>query len=93
MTQTDITLVVLIVLCLILLDYSGIRVWDSMSAEAELTTEWNLLEQQAAGSDCQKQPGCEGANWKLTLQAKKSDVSQPLAAAREELRLRRTTWR
>ena len=86
MTQNDITLVVLIVLCLVLLDYSGMRIWDSVSAETELTAEWNLLEQQAAGSDCQKEPGCGSATWKLTLQAKKSDVSKALAAVRHDKR-------
>ena len=82
MNQNDIVLVVLIVLCLVLLDYSGMRIWDSFSAETELTAEWNLLE--AAGSDCQKGQGCEAANWKLTLQAKKSDVAKALAAVRHD---------
>src|SRR5882672_11442634 len=84
MTQTDVALVVLIVLCLVLLDYSGLRIWDSVSAETELTAEWNLLEQQAAGSDCQKEQGCESATWKLTLQTKKSDVSKALATVRHD---------
>lgn len=83
MNQNDVVLVVLIVLCLVLLDYSGMRIWDSVSAETELTAEGNLLE-QAAGSDCQKGQGCESANWKLTLQAKKSDVAKALAAVRHD---------
>ena len=84
MTLDDATLVVLIVVCLVLLDYSGMRIWDSVSAETELTAEANLLDQQAAGSDCQKGQGCESATWKLTLQTKKSDVEKVLAAVRHD---------
>ena len=84
MTLDDATLVVLIVVCLVLLDYSGMRIWDSASAETELTAESSLLDQKAAEGDCPKGQGCESATWKLTLQAKKSDVEKALAAVRHD---------
>jgi len=83
MTQNDITLILLIVLAIALIGHSLARYTDAVSVEAELTAEWNLLEQQSGGG-CQPQAGCDAANFQLTLQTKKSEVFQAYAAAKRD---------
>jgi len=83
MTQNDITLIGLIVVALLLLGHAGTRYADSVSVEAELTAEWNLLERQAADG-CQSQAGCDAASFKLALQTTKSDVYQAYTAANRD---------
>ena len=81
MTKEDITLLLLIVLFLVLLGHSAAHFADAFSADAELSTQLDLLDKQTIGGDCEKQPGCEAANWKLTLETKRSDVSKGLLAS------------